>query len=415
LAKNEKYWNMVKEDSKKYLLSGNVKDLFSSQILDACVMESARMNTHVFALDRKPKTNTAVLGDYYIGETDCIALCEPMMMVYDCSPFEDPLKYNPDRFLGDKAASKAPKSVMTWGAGVHVCPGKQFAIYEIKTAMALLTNNFEQFVFQSAGKNNYFSPSAFLEKTVKVNLTPLPEKDCTDLVTTPSRMIMSNNKPYKVECFGTKHSGWLIRDFLDRSEQADLYKYTINMSKDSKEHTEILSAPVEKAYPITYHQLVYTGESNCDKPIKLLEFADKIWSLLLKNKEQIKFDTDRELMTFDSVYAQLFANESKMGVHKDEHVDWGVSISLGASCEFIFGSDTIILNSGDIFIADFSKVDHGVKQICTGTEPGWFDESEDPIIKTFGRSRCSIQIRDVSHANNKLISTVEFKNMLQKY
>ncbi len=50
------------------------------------------------------------------------------------------------------------------GAGIHLCPGKMFAIYEIKMAMALLTCHFERFDIPKDIEKDYFSPSAFAEK-----------------------------------------------------------------------------------------------------------------------------------------------------------------------------------------------------------------------------------------------------------
>jgi hypothetical protein len=109
------------------------------------------------------------------------------------------------------------------------------------------------------------------------------------------------------------------------------------------------------------------------------------------------------------MYAQLFDIESAMAPHKDEYVDWGISINIGASCDFTFGSEKIVLNSGDVLIADFSKVYHSVDRIHESSIPGWFD---DENIRTFGRARCSIQIRDIKRTPDALMTNEEFKAML---
>ena len=52
--------------------------------------------------------------------------------VFPRSKFYDPSRYDTNDSLKD------PNILMTWGAGIHLCPGKMFAIYEIKIAVALL-------------------------------------------------------------------------------------------------------------------------------------------------------------------------------------------------------------------------------------------------------------------------------------
>lgn len=82
-------------------------------------------------------------------------------MRYDCS--NDKVGkgniFDPGRF---KIEPNDSKSVLTWGAGIHLCPGKQFAIYEIKMALFLITKHFHRFIInEQEYKNlNFFSPSA---------------------------------------------------------------------------------------------------------------------------------------------------------------------------------------------------------------------------------------------------------------
>lgn len=409
LARHPKYWDMVKAESAKYLKSGDVKSLYASSILDACVMESARMNSHIFALNRKPINRDATIGGYYVGDVDCVAMCEPMLMNYDCAEenFKDAQQYNPDRFLSEKE-KKTPYQVMTWGAGVHLCPGKQFAIMEIKAAMSLVTNNFERFEIgaKNYGELNYFSPSAFAEREVGVILKGLVNP--INLSKGSMSTIVIQDKTYKVQYLAA--GGWLLRDCLDREEQINFYRYTVKISSESEEHKELPFIEPEKPYPLAYHNLVYTGKSNCDRPDKWLEWGQELWKMLCEKQKDFPAHT----RIFDSVYAQLYANESTMNVHKDEYVSWGISVNLGASCDFLFGEETMILNTGDVLVADFSKVDHAVTKIHADSKPGWFDDKYEDI-KTFGRSRCSVQIRNVSECEpNKLITTEEFKNMINK-
>eukprot|EP01084_Bolivina_argentea_P171988 297945_1 len=176
LAANHVYWNKVKKESIQLLSSNNMKSMFSSKLLGLCIHESARLNTHIFALNRIPK-NKQFLGKYYIGPDDfsdhqnyCVAICEPMLMKcqYANEKYSNPLTYNPDRYLNSE--SQKSYDLMAWGAGEHLCPGKRFAIYEMIAAMMYLTTNFEEIRISAKDleKINYFSPSAFAKRDATV-------------------------------------------------------------------------------------------------------------------------------------------------------------------------------------------------------------------------------------------------------
>ena len=407
LANNETFWERVKTETSEHLINDDMQSLFSNQLLDSCVFEAARLNSHIFALNRKP-IKQKTLGKYYVGDIDTIALCEPMLMCLDCSDdvFKEPSIYNPDRFIKE---SKGPNHVMTWGTqNTHLCPGRQFAIYEIKMATALIVNNFERFKISEKeyANKDYFSPSAFAERKISVQLKPLSEP--LEKKKKENFMLLKHNdQEYKIECLDNK--GWLIRNYIDITEQKDYYNYTVNLSKKSNEqNTNEIMKESKNPVPLTYYNLVYTGKSNCDVPQLWFDWSEKIWNL-------VKTSTSKSLSEcpkFNSLYAQLYGGDSFMKVHKDEFVDWGISISLGASCEFVFDDKTIILHSGDVLIADFSQVNHGVNKILTNAIPQWFNNENTEQIETFDKYRISVQIRQIKENLN--LSEEEFKSMINK-
>lgn len=434
LANNKEQWDLVAKESKKYLQNEDIKSLFASQILDGCVIESARMNSHIFPIQRKPLNKDACIGGYYVGDVNSIALCQPLMMVYECSQFTEGQNYNPNRYMEPLNEPKAAKDVMSWGAGVHLCPGKMFAIYEIKAAMALITNNFKMQI-DDYGTINYFSPSAFAERDSIAHLIELTREEKeqiiidnnVDTVPTFTKSITIGNKSYNIQYYetvdsdGKTNGSWLFKNFMNREEQIAWYKYTLELSKNSKEQVELKSnqTSAKTAYPLTYDNLVYTGSSNCEHPTKWYVWAKELWDILADNSEILKFPI-KESKTFDSFYAQLFGQNSTMMAHKDEYVDWGVSVSLGSSCVFQFGNFKLILNSGDVLIADFSKTMHAVDKICAGTEPGWWKGENNEVadqtdmLETFNKARCSIQIRDISKViSHKFMEIDKFKDMVQ--
>ena len=46
LATHSEYWNEVYREGQQCLKSGNMKALTTSRLIDSCLMESARMNSH---------------------------------------------------------------------------------------------------------------------------------------------------------------------------------------------------------------------------------------------------------------------------------------------------------------------------------------------------------------------------------
>lgn len=407
LACSPIYWEKCKAEAASFLRVGDIKGLFASQLLNACVMETARLNSHIFALNRKPlDKGIASIGNYFVGDADSIALCEPLLMVHGTADevFSNPKTYNPSRFLTQNKEPLTSHTVMTWGAGVHQCPGKIFSIYEIKMALALILTNFE-FVLEDGAisKIDYFSPSAFAERKVAAVLKPLKES------LTPELKQVTLVHGHKVEYL--PQGGWLLRDCLSREEQTDFYQDIFNLSQNSLEHKEILNIPLDKVYPFAYHNLIYTGKSNMASPGKWYSWAEGIWEVLAENREATNFKGP-SCQRFNSLYAQLYGAAGSMALHKDEFVSWGVSVNLGASATFNFGGDKILLHSGDVVVADFSGVEHGVEAVHQSCMPDWF--CEESGIQSFGRVRCSVQIRDVSNIQmERILSTEEFKELIK--
>lgn len=189
ISKNN-YWNSIKNICEKYLITDNIPDLMDDSMLNASIHEASRLNTHIFSIQRKPKNISSAICGYHVGGADVIAVCEPMLMSLDCSSdvFSLPSKFNPERFIKINTdeeeiglANTEPKIepmtanyVMTWGGlSHHFCPGKSFALLEIKMAVALILSNFDQFKItdEQYDRRDYFSPSAYAERNIELNLS----------------------------------------------------------------------------------------------------------------------------------------------------------------------------------------------------------------------------------------------------
>jgi hypothetical protein len=246
---------------------------------------------------------------------------------------------------------------------------------------------------------NYFSPSAFGERKITMSLDRHSKDDYLPCVfdEAEAEAEAENNKPYvEIQCKTT--SAYYFPSFINIDEQINIYNTLFEGSKNSTEHKILSKNNKKKYYPFAYENLVYTGTSNFNGTHSLYELASNVTDIL-----NIQFNPN-------SMYAALFYES--MREHYDEHVNFGLSISLGSSCVITLDGQELSLHSGDVLFGDFSKIKHGIKNINYGTAPTWFrvDENDD-IVNTYGYKRCSIQIREVN--KNLDMSIKDYYKMLK--
>ena len=102
------YWDTLQKE----LFDLKLEEINNQKLLENCLMESARINTHIFVSNRKPKSNI-VLGDHLIGKVDSVVICAPMLMHYGEANkyFKEPEIYNPNRFYDVK---NKWQNILTW-------------------------------------------------------------------------------------------------------------------------------------------------------------------------------------------------------------------------------------------------------------------------------------------------------------
>ncbi len=213
------------------------------------------------------------------------------------------------------------------------------------------------------------------------------------------------------------HKGEVIALLFENApsefQQANFYLRTVHASSQSQERKHIMTRPKHCGVPITFTNLVYTNAShNCK--LEDVEFWN-LWATHLwkSNQNELKeLRGTNEVPHFNSIYAQLYSIESRLKLHRDEYVKWGISVSLGASVKFSIADTEVLLESGSALIADFSKHFHGFDKLIPGTVPRWWDEME---VLTFGRARCSIQVRHVDKFNlPPPLAMTEFQRFSEK-
>ncbi|OXA49877.1 putative lanosterol 14-alpha demethylase [Folsomia candida] len=142
LASNPEAYHKFREETGPILRAGRLDALVKDAYVHACVLESARMNVTALPVNREIK-NKKHIGDYYIGDADVIAVCAEVLHNKKRAGdrfFDNPTDFRPERFLSSENGTKMmnPMVLMSWGAGLHICPGRNLAQMEIKIGVAVL-------------------------------------------------------------------------------------------------------------------------------------------------------------------------------------------------------------------------------------------------------------------------------------
>jgi len=90
--------------------------------------ESMRLYPPAFVLARSALRDT-LIGGFRIRK-DEIVLIAPWLLHRDPRLFEDPLRFDPDRFLPDREGALPRFAYMPFGGGKRICIGNQFALME---------------------------------------------------------------------------------------------------------------------------------------------------------------------------------------------------------------------------------------------------------------------------------------------
>lgn len=132
--------------------------VLDSIVKEAMRLSSASMNVRVAKEDYLLHLDNQEA--YHIRKDDVIALYPPMLH-YDPEIYEDPCEYKFDRFLDETGQEKTAfyrsgrrlrYFYMPFGSGVTKCPGRFFAVYEIKQFLSLVLAYFDMELLDPAIK-----------------------------------------------------------------------------------------------------------------------------------------------------------------------------------------------------------------------------------------------------------------------
>jgi cytochrome P450 len=357
-------WDKVKAEVTDHVLMNDTTSIFTNTLLNNIVWESARMNTHAIPIHRVP-ISKKIIGEYDFTGIDTISISSAYLMKYGKIAnelFPNPEVFDPSRY-DDNPQLKNIRSIITWGFGVHTCPGKNFAIYEMLAATAYIVASFDEPIIVKDKPINLFSTSAFGSKEVDIIV---PDKT-TLHYSDNSEYISISGSSCRLYQYGDIYH---IKRILDDQQTEELF---------GKLSGSAIITPSGKYVLHGYTNNVYTGTSNMDIPIELLNLSTDLY-------KECKEVTDDGI---NSMYCMSMSDG--MCLHTDEHVEWGISISIGSSCEFEIDGKKMILENGDIVVANFGKYIHGVNRIIENTMPGWYEHSTN-----YGMKRFTIQLRNVS-------------------
>ncbi|CAH0554677.1 unnamed protein product [Brassicogethes aeneus] len=117
------------------------EDLPELKYLERCIKESLRLYPSVPMISRITNGDIETKDGYRIPAQTCVNV-----HIYDLhrNPdyFEDPEKFDPDRFLPERAQKRHPFVYIPFSAGPRNCIGQKFAVMELKTVLIGILRNF---------------------------------------------------------------------------------------------------------------------------------------------------------------------------------------------------------------------------------------------------------------------------------
>lgn len=113
-----------------------VEDLTSLAYLGQVVDESMRLYPPAWIVERQA-TGDDEIGKWRIPKGTIVAT-PPYVLHRSPALWQDPLRFDPDRFAPGKLEERAKHAYMPFGAGPRVCIGNHFALMEAKLILAMV-------------------------------------------------------------------------------------------------------------------------------------------------------------------------------------------------------------------------------------------------------------------------------------
>lgn len=169
LGEYDEWWEKCRHEANA---CDSVEDILKSKIITAAIYECVRKTAHCVGGARTP-LDKKILGDYYLDDADVVTASGLLLMT---SPLQDrykePSKFQPERFLEPRNEPMNNLNIITWGAGIHPCPGREFALQELKIAISEIVKAFDIELCEKIPAPNFFTTVLFTRLDLKANLIP---------------------------------------------------------------------------------------------------------------------------------------------------------------------------------------------------------------------------------------------------
>lgn len=109
--------------------------------LDAIVKETLRLYPPAPKLERRVGSDTYTLAGVKLQKDDAVEV-SVVGIHYNPEYFEDPYRFNPDRFMPENKHKLVPYSFLSFGDGPRNCVGMRFAYQEAKIGIASMIRRF---------------------------------------------------------------------------------------------------------------------------------------------------------------------------------------------------------------------------------------------------------------------------------
>ncbi|XP_033222460.1 cytochrome P450 4C1-like [Belonocnema kinseyi] len=110
-----------------------MKEITELKYLDRVIKENLRLNPSVPGIGRR-LTEDIILDGYFIPK-GCNINLSIMSLHRDPEVWNDPLKFDPDRFLPENCIGRHPYAYVPFSAGPRNCIGQKFAMAEQKIVL----------------------------------------------------------------------------------------------------------------------------------------------------------------------------------------------------------------------------------------------------------------------------------------
>ncbi len=144
LLRHPRFLGEVQDEIRSRYAAGEDYDFLSLRDLEkteGAVKEALRIHPPLFILLRAALQDCEILG-YKVKKGNWVAV-SPMVAHRDGTVFENPLEFDPDRYLPPREEDRRPFTYISFGGGRHKCMGNAFAILQIKTIVAVLLNRYD--------------------------------------------------------------------------------------------------------------------------------------------------------------------------------------------------------------------------------------------------------------------------------